>query len=402
MSTRSLRELVLSAMHGSLITGLAAAGCGDPVAPPRPDAGAADGGQQTPPPKGGTGGTGGVGGRDVALPANCFRNPVGTCCRDLVCVDPPSSSGALDDAGSDTADAGGSAMCPERSPMQSNTCDNYGRLQSVEDGQCCYVRTHGTCCGRPFLDAGRMLGAKEQSRRDWLQAQVYPETSIEAMTRAALARAWQMDATTEHASIASFARFTLQLLSLGAPADLVADVQRAALDEVGHAQACYELASRYAGRALGPGELPMPRQLTVVPLAQAAAEAVHEGCVAETIAAQQAHEQLQHALDPQVRAALQVIAADEARHAALAYRFVRWAVEIGGAEVTEAVHAAFARARLQLMADVLQPQADQDGLQWTVWREHGRLTADEQRAAALACWHEVIEPCAGALLRGQT
>ena len=37
----------------------------------------------------------------------------------------------------------------------------------------------------------------------------------------------------QHASIASFARVTLQLMALGAPASLLAETQRAAMDEVG-------------------------------------------------------------------------------------------------------------------------------------------------------------------------
>src|SRR5262245_31095790 len=54
MSSRAMRELIFQAMHGSLITGLAVAGCGDKNEDAR-DAAAADGG-------GGLGGAGGAGG----------------------------------------------------------------------------------------------------------------------------------------------------------------------------------------------------------------------------------------------------------------------------------------------------------------------------------------------------
>jgi hypothetical protein len=50
--------------------------------------------------------------------------------------------------------------------------------------------------------------------------------------RAELAAQWAADGAAEHASIASFARATLQLMALGAPAGLLADTQRAAADEV--------------------------------------------------------------------------------------------------------------------------------------------------------------------------
>ena len=46
-----------------------------------------------------------------------------------------------------------------------------------------------------------------------------------------LAAEWSRDALAEHASIASFARFSLQLMAVGAPSALLADAQRAASDE---------------------------------------------------------------------------------------------------------------------------------------------------------------------------
>ena len=49
------------------------------------------------------------------------------------------------------------------------------------------------------------------------------------------------------AEIASFARTSLDLLALGAPADLVAETHRAALDEIEHARIAYALASAFSG-----------------------------------------------------------------------------------------------------------------------------------------------------------
>jgi hypothetical protein len=46
----------------------------------------------------------------------------------------------------------------------------------------------------------------------------------------------------EHASVAAFARFTLDLLALGAPADLVQSAQQALGDEIAHAELCFGLA----------------------------------------------------------------------------------------------------------------------------------------------------------------
>ena len=54
---------------------------------------------------------------------------------------------------------------------------------------------------------------------------------------------WIGSAESEHASIASFARHTLQLLSLNAPADLLIASQTAAIDEVRHTEASYGVAN---------------------------------------------------------------------------------------------------------------------------------------------------------------
>jgi hypothetical protein len=67
----------------------------------------------------------------------------------------------------------------------------------------------------------------------------------------------------EHASVASFARFSLQLMAAGAPASLVEAAHRAALDEIEHARLTFRLASRYEGRALGPGPLPVDGSVAV-------------------------------------------------------------------------------------------------------------------------------------------
>src|SRR5690606_25878949 len=62
-------------------------------------------------------------------------------------------------------------------------------------------------------------------------------------------------------------------------------------------------------------------------VARAVVDAVREGCIAETLAAHEAACLAGHADDPQVAAILRRIADDEARHAALAWRFVAWALD---------------------------------------------------------------------------
>src|SRR6185369_11435722 len=97
---------------------------------------------------------------------------------------------------------------------------------------------------------------------------------------------WTRDGLFEHASVASFGRFALELLAAGAPAALVEDAHRAALDEVRHARLCFDLASAYAGEAIAPGAFPFEGRVEVTSdLASIASRAAREGCIGETIAA---------------------------------------------------------------------------------------------------------------------
>jgi hypothetical protein len=204
----------------------------------------------------------------------------------------------------------------------------------------------------------------------------------------ALAAAWAADALAEHASVASFARFSLGLLAVGAPAELVEGAHRAALDELRHAELCFALASRYAGEVLGPGPFPTGRVEPPRTLAALASATVREGCVGETVSAIVAAEQLARATDPEVRRALAVITADEARHAELAWRTVAWALEVGGAEVRAACEQAFAEA----LAQAPSVPEGAVGLE-----AHGRLDTATLQAVARSAMRDVVALCARAL-----
>ncbi len=143
----------------------------------------------------------------------------------------------------------------------------------------------------------------------------------------------------EHASIAAFARFALQLLALGAPASLVTETQQAIADETEHAHLCFSLAGAYAGCDLGPGKLDMIGALEAsdLELEGVLGSAVREGMIGETLAAVEARHAYSVARDPIVRRALDRIAADETRHAALAWKFAAWAIQSFGDRAREIV-----------------------------------------------------------------
>jgi hypothetical protein len=96
-------------------------------------------------------------------------------------------------------------------------------------------------------------------------------------------------------------------------------------------------------------------------LAELAAATVREGCVWETIAALEAQICAAEATDSEVTAVLQTVAADEARHAELAWDIVRWALGAGDARVATAVGAAFDQALEAVAAQVAAAATVADG-----------------------------------------
>lgn len=263
---------------------------------------------------------------------------------------------------------------------------------------CCYFATVGTlqCGGRPFIINGAARTAEIAARADW-RAPLSPDLSgLDDADRAALAFAWARDALDEHASVASFARFTIELLAVGAPAELVLAAQQAMGQEIRHAELCFGLASAYAGAALGPSALPTPGALdNRTTLAEVAAAVVREGCVGETLAAFGALAARDAAVDPAVRASLEEITHDEIEHAGLAWRFVAWALADGDAAVIHAVESAFAAA---LAAPIEIRDDGRSSPRGSRVKAHGLLSVDERRAALSEAMRDVVRPCARTLL----
>jgi hypothetical protein len=73
--------------------------------------------------------------------------------------------------------------------------------------------------------------------------------------------------------------------------------------------------------------------LSVTSLADIVELVIEEGCFGETAAALDALAAAETASDPVIGRAYAKIAADEQRHAELAFRFLRWALGRGGANV---------------------------------------------------------------------
>jgi hypothetical protein len=269
-----------------------------------------------------------------------------------------------------------------------------------KDGKlpCCYevILSTDECFieGRPLVvENEALVAALSEGDASWCGARSEAPRDLPDAVRASLSGAWARRGQFEHASVASFARVTLELLGAGAPPGLVDACQRAALDEIAHARLCFALAARYGGGAVSPGPLPLGEKLPLrASLADIAEAAALEGCIGETVAAAIAHEELLRATDGEARRALATIFADESRHAELAWRTVAWALRAGGEPVRERLAALFARALSTTAPAHASEAAD------PLLAAHGvldRATVAELQARTL---RDVVAPCAAALL----
>jgi hypothetical protein len=254
---------------------------------------------------------------------------------------------------------------------------------------------HGTG-GRPFLVGDLPRTATTVPSSAWHDCRITLAAPVlTAELRACVSAHWLKQAEMEHASVAAFARFVLELLSLGAPPDLVSAATSALADETRHARSCYALASSYAQQPLGPGQLDVSGALAELGLESIMTRAVLEGCVGETLAAIEASEAASLATDGTIRQVLSGIAEDEGRHAELSWRFLRWALRKSDGSLGEAVRRAFAQARLDLIRrrETSSPSAlDAELLR------HGVLSGYRSAGLALEAFDAVVVPCAVALL----
>jgi len=160
------------------------------------------------------------------------------------------------------------------------------------------------------------------------------------------AREWLRDGQKEHASIASFTRFSLDLLRFAAPPALLTAAHSAAMDEVRHATAAFSLAAHFRGddnSSVQVNPFPTGDFVDLAPsLSSFAARAFEEGCRGESahvvrlVRANAAAE-----LGSPVKQVLRELIVDELRHAALAWATVIWAVSRGAVVAT--THAAHPR-----------------------------------------------------------
>ena len=144
-------------------------------------------------------------------------------------------------------------------------------------------------------------------------------------------------------------------------------------DEIVHAKLCFGLAHKYGGKRLAPGPFPIENGIVDVEtdLAGVVGAVAYEGGIGETLSVVRAAAQLAQVQDPEARTVLQTIVSDEARHAGLAWKTMRWALKSGKEDVRTMIETQLARSF-------------DDGLE----RE---LSAEEQRESDILAAHGIMD-----------
>jgi hypothetical protein len=273
----------------------------------------------------------------------------------------------------------------------------YACMRS-DDAFSCYELGLSGNCGRPFLVRGKARIAAQQPLFGAEQTCPVPDRgALGPSQRARIAEHYAQAALMEHASIAAFARFTLQLLALGAPASLVRQSVVATADEERHARACFALAARYSQEAISAGALDVNGALDAVDLLEVVRLVIDEGCAGESIAALEAHAAADLATDASVKRTLSEIAADEARHAELAFRFVAWAAG-RDARVREVVRSRLRHLTLESASDERSFVAASDSEALVA---HGVLDHATRRSVRKTALQSVVIPALSALATEQ-
>jgi hypothetical protein len=121
-----------------------------------------------------------------------------------------------------------------------------------------------------------------------------------------------------------------------------------------HAQLAYALASAYGREPIGPGQLNLHSVEFGTSWREVVRGLIVEACIGETLGVAEAMTAAEQEREPAVRAVLERIAADELRHAQLAWQSLAWLLGIA-----EAHDRAWALALLErTIAAIGEPHRD--------------------------------------------
>lgn len=245
---------------------------------------------------------------------------------------------------------------------------------------------NGFSRGRQIRVKGKINLPELEAHSRWSDHNAVPMidvSAIPAQLRPALAARWRHNGKTEHASVAAFAKLSLELLELGAPPELIEASSRDGADEIRHARLCFALARSLDDRREGPRAFPAARASLNEPRVASAwvhlaVDSLYDGVLQEGFSARVLATLAGRCQVPSIARLLRGLAADEGRHAAHAWDVVEWCVARGGDEVLIALHSALARVPRENPTDL--PEAARDG-SWEAWGIHGAaLEAESWRS----------------------
>jgi tRNA isopentenyl-2-thiomethyl-A-37 hydroxylase MiaE len=248
-----------------------------------------------------------------------------------------------------------------------------------------FMGTVGMSRGRQLRKRGKVLLPPLGPDGSW--AGLPMKSEIPAEARAAAAARWRENGRTEHASVAAFARLTLDLMALGAPPDLIQSANLDARDEIRHAELCFSLAKALDGRDGGPGPFPEAQTARTLPsnrtlaLAELAVDSLIDGALHEGLSARIIAQLAKRCEEPAIKSLLAELAADEGRHAAHGWDVVKWCLEEGGAPVAHALRGATATLPARPSTDL---PAEARGGDWERFGIHGVALEEEQHRLSLA------------------
>ena len=248
--------------------------------------------------------------------------------------------------------------------------------------ECCYVLNIGI---EMMPVPGRPLMVKGQSR--FAPAHINPLSvpvnhTISDVNYSAIVGHWVEVAQLEHASIASFAQFTLNLMHHGAPVTLIQQATKAQLDEVKHTQMAIgvlkKLGQHIELKALNIEGLACHSMETLLK------ETIRDACINESMAAGEA---LMLSMDKNAhfKDELQRIAMDETEHAALGWKTLKWILEVHP-DLSD-----MARNVFRNHSPISRPHPLDEDHQLNA---HGLLSHNQRQQLQHQVWTDVIVPCA--------
>ncbi|CAN5924188.1 hypothetical protein BH11MYX4_BH11MYX4_59440 [soil metagenome] len=255
-----------------------------------------------------------------------------------------------------------------------------------------FLSTMAFTRGRQIRSLGKILLPPVEPGAAWTtsaasMSSIERDLPDDPATRRALAAQWRENGRTEHASVAAFARLTLDLMGLGAPPELVIDANRDALDEIRHAQLCFGLARALDGRSESPGAFPAASHARTLPanrtlaLGQLAVDSLIDGALHEGVSARIIAKLARRCEVSAIEFMLKEIAADEGKHARHGWDVVQWCLAEGGEPVARALEGAL-RALPRTMTSPI-PDAARGGL-WERFGIMGEALEAEEHAATRA------------------